>query len=94
MSALLFNMVIDWVIRKTTEHAPRGIIWYITFTYLGSTVRNGGGAGNVIMKRLGKARNVFRTLNNVWKSSQYSKTTKIKLYQSCVLCYMDQNIGR
>ena len=55
------------------------------FTYLGSTVRNDGGSGNDIMNRLNKARNVFRTLNNVWKSSQYSKPTKIKLYQSCVL---------
>jgi len=25
MSALLFNMVIDWVMRKTTEDASRGI---------------------------------------------------------------------
>jgi len=55
------------------------------FTYLGSTVRNDGGAGNDIMDRLNKGRNIFRTLNNVWKSSQYSKPTKIKLYQSCVL---------
>jgi len=39
------------------------------FTYLGSTVRNDGGSGNDIMNRLNKARNVFRTLNNVWKSS-------------------------
>ena len=54
------------------------------FTYMGSTVRNDGGAGNDI-SRLNKARNVFRTLNNVWKPSQYSKPTKIKLYQSCVL---------
>ena len=45
------------------------------FTYLGSTVRNDGGAGNDTMNRLDKARNVFRTLNNVWKSSQYSKPT-------------------
>ena len=49
------------------------------FTYLGSTVRNDGGAGNDIMDRLNKGRNIFRTLNNVWKSSQYSKPTKIKL---------------
>jgi len=54
------------------------------FTYMGSTVRNDGGAGND-MNRLNKARNIFRTLNNVWKPSQYSKPTKIKLYQSCVL---------
>ena len=56
-----------------------------TFTYLGSTVRNDGGAVNGIMNRLNKVRNIFRSLNNVWKSSQYSKQTKLKLYQSCVL---------
>ena len=47
-----------------------------TFTYMGSTVRNDGGAGNDIMNRLNKARNVFRTLNIICKSSQYSKPTK------------------
>ena len=56
-----------------------------TFTYLGSTIRNDGGAGNDIMNRLSKARNIFRSLNNVWNSSQYNKQTKLKLYQSCVL---------
>ena len=55
------------------------------FTYLGSTVRHDGGAGSDIRSRLNKARNTFRMLNNVWKSSQYSTKTKIKLYQSCVL---------
>ena len=44
-----------------------------TFTYLGSTIRNDGSAGNDIMNRLSKPRNIFRSLNNVWKSSQYSK---------------------
>ncbi|XP_071136896.1 uncharacterized protein [Mytilus edulis] len=51
-----------------------------TFTYLGSTIRNDGGAGNDIMNRLNKARNILRSLNNVLKSSQYSKKTKLKLY--------------
>ena len=32
MSALLFNLVIDWVMRKTTEDAPRGIRWNISST--------------------------------------------------------------
>ena len=155
MSALLFNMVIDWVMKKTTEDQPRGIRWtpFTTledldfaddlamvshthhhiqektsrlntfaqqvglkishkktevmllnvqnpapvivngeelttteeFTYLGSTVRHDGGAGSDIKNRLNKARNAFRMLNNVWKSSQYSSKTKIRLYQSCVL---------
>ena len=53
------------------------------FTYLGSTVRYDGGAGSNIKNRLSKARNVFRMLNNVWQSSQYSTKTKLMLYQSC-----------
>ena len=55
------------------------------FTYLVCTLRNNGGAGNDTTNRLNKFRNVLRTLNNVCKSSQYSKPTKLKLYQSCVL---------
>ncbi|XP_071153665.1 uncharacterized protein [Mytilus edulis] len=38
-----------------------------TFIYLGSTIRNDGAEGNDIMNRLNKARNIFRSLNNVWK---------------------------
>ena len=34
MSALLFNMVIDWVMRKTTEDGPRGIRWNIRGSWL------------------------------------------------------------
>ncbi|XP_070210232.1 uncharacterized protein [Littorina saxatilis] len=55
------------------------------FTYLGSIVRYDGAAGNDIKSRLSKARNTFRMLNNVWRSSQYSTTTTLRLYQSCVL---------
>ena len=138
MSALLFNLVIYWVMRKTTEDAPRGIRLNIsstledldvaddlallsythhhlqdktnrlsnfanqvglkisqtktevmalnitnptqiqvdgkdlpnteTFTYLGCAVRNDGDTGNDIMNRLNKARNIFRSLNNVLRS--------------------------
>ena len=32
MSALLLAYVIDWVMRKTTEDAPRGIRWNISST--------------------------------------------------------------
>ena len=155
MSALLFNLTIDWVMRQTTSDRPRGIRWTLLstledldyaddlalvshthqhmqekttclsmfaqqvglkinqkktkvmmlnvrnplpikvngedlptteeFTYLGSTVRHDGGAGSDIRNRLNKARNAFRMLNNVWKSSQYSIKTKLRLYQSCVL---------
>jgi hypothetical protein len=55
------------------------------FTYLGSTVRHDGGAGSDIKRRIGKARNAFQMLNNVWRSQQYSTKTKTRLYQSCVL---------
>ncbi|KAL0175752.1 hypothetical protein M9458_028082, partial [Cirrhinus mrigala] len=155
MSALLFNLAIDWVMRRTTEDGARGIRWTLfysledldfaddlallshthqhmqektnrlntfarqvglkisqrktevmtlnidspapvkvdgkelpttkSFTYLGSIVRQDGGAGNDIQSRLNKARTVFMTLNNVWRSSQYSVYTKLRIYQSCVL---------
>ena len=155
MSALLFNLTIDWVMRQTTADQPRGIRWTLfstledldfaddlallshthqqmqektsrlnmyaqqvglkisqkktevmmlnvsykapmkvngedlrtteEFTYLGSTVRHDGGAGSDIRNRLSKARNAFKMLNNVWKTSQYSTKTKLRLYQSCVL---------
>ena len=43
-----------------------------------------GGVGSDISNRLDNARNSFRILNNVWKSSHYSTKTKVRLYQSCV----------
>jgi hypothetical protein len=30
MSSQLFNLAIDWVMRKTTKDKPRGIRWKIT----------------------------------------------------------------
>ena len=56
-----------------------------TFTYLGSVVRQDGGTNKDIQSRLSKARNAFRSLNAVWRSSQYSIKTSLKLYLSCVL---------
>jgi len=155
MSALLFNLAIDRVMRCTTEDHPRGIRWTLfstledldftedsallshthshmqektsllskyahqvglnirltktevmtlnisnpqpikvngkdlpmtdQFKYLGSIIRQDGGAGLDIQSRLNKARNTLRMLNNVWRSSQYSTHTKLKIYQSCVL---------
>ena len=148
MSAMLFNMTIDWVMRRTTEDQSRSIRWTLfstledldfaddlalvshthqhmqekttrlstyaqqvglrisqkktgvmllnvsnptpvqvngedlptteEFTYLGSTVRHDGGAGNNIKNRLNKARHAFRILNNVWRSSHYSTKTKLR----------------
>ena len=55
------------------------------FTYLGSTVRNDGGAGKDIKNRLSKARHAFKTLSKVWKSQHIGLRTKLKLYKACVL---------
>lgn len=155
MSALLFNLVMDWVIRRTAEDKPRGIRWTLFsnledfyfaddvalfshthqhmqektsrlntfakqvglkifqkkteltnlnipnpspiqvdeinlpttehFTHLGSVVNHDGGADSDIISQLRKARSTLQRLNNVWKSAQYSTTSKLRLYQSCVL---------
>ena len=46
---------------------------------LGSTVWLDGGAGSDIRNHLNKTRNVYRMLNNVWRSSQYNTKTKLRL---------------
>ena len=56
-----------------------------TFTYLGSLVRQDDGSNKDIQSKLSKARNASRSLNAVWRSSQYSLKTKLKLYKSCIL---------
>lgn len=38
-----------------------------------------------IQRRLDKVRAVYRSMDNMWRSTQYSVHTKLKLYQSCVL---------
>ena len=39
----------------------------------------------VMMLNVPKARNTFRMLNNLWRSSEYSTKTKLRLYQNCAL---------
>ena len=56
-----------------------------TFTYLGSLISQTGGTSNDICSRLNKARYTFNNLNVIWSSAQYSKETKLSIYQSCVL---------
>ncbi|XP_061181199.1 uncharacterized protein LOC133189822 [Saccostrea echinata] len=55
------------------------------FIYLGSIIKPEGGTKEDIHSRLDKARGVFREMNNIWRSAQYSTSTKLKLYQSCVV---------
>ena len=54
-----------------------------SFTYLGSIVTSEGGADKDIRARIGKARTAFLKLRHIWKTSNISKNTKIRLYNSC-----------
>ena len=155
MSALLFNLTIDWVMRCTTEAKTKGIKWthFFTlndldfandralisythchtqdktdklfsidqqvglkisqkktevmtinvlsptpvqldkhdlcstdqFTYFGSILIIYGGAEKDIKSRLKKVRNAFRSMMTLWKFSQYTVNTKVKLYKTCIL---------
>ena len=53
--------------------------------YLGTIIRPEGVMKEDIQSKLGKARSVFTGMNNIWRSTQYSTNTKLKLYQSCVV---------
>ena len=55
------------------------------FTYLGSVISKGEGAGADIASRLAKARTAFNMLYKVWRSNQISQSLKIRIYKSNVL---------
>ena len=60
-----------------------------SFVYLGAKVTTSGGADDDIICRLGKARAVFgNKLMNIWKSSQLSKGTKIRIFKSNVIAVL------
>ena len=54
------------------------------FTYLGSVISNEDRAKADINTRINKARNAFKSLQNIWKSKKISLKTKIKVYSSNV----------
>ena len=54
------------------------------FTYLGSVISTDNSAQKDIKARLNKARCVFSRLKNIWKSKQYSLSTKVRIYNSNV----------
>ena len=54
------------------------------FTYLGSIVSKDGGADEDIRSRIGKARHASRSLNNIWRSSNLSTKTKIRIFNTNV----------
>ena len=54
------------------------------FTYLGSVISSEDGAKADIDTRINKARTVFKSLKNIWRSRKYSLKTKLKVYSSNV----------
>jgi hypothetical protein len=54
------------------------------FTYLGAIVSKEGGGENDMNSRINKARAAFIKLNKVWRSKQFGRKTKIKLYKTLV----------
>ena len=55
-----------------------------SFTYLGSIIDQQGGTDADVKARIGKARAAFIQLNNIWKSRELSRNTKIRLFNSNV----------
>jgi hypothetical protein len=56
-----------------------------SFNYIGSCIATEDGAERNIKVRIGKARSAFIRLGNIWKTTAFSKKTKLKLFNSCVL---------
>ena len=54
------------------------------FTYLGSVISTDNSAQKDIKARLNKARCAFSRLKSIWKSKQYSLSTKVRIYNSNV----------
>ena len=58
------------------------------FVYLGAVVTTAGGEGEDICSRLGKAQAVFCNLKNIWRNSQLSMNTKLRIFRSSVLAVL------
>jgi hypothetical protein len=56
----------------------------VDFTYLSSNVSEDGGAIKDINIRILKARGAFSRLRKIWQSTHIHKSTKIKIFNSCV----------
>ena len=66
----------------------KGIEEVDKFVYLGATVSKTGGSDCDIKSRIGKARGAFCKLCKVWKSSQYSIKTKVRIFKSNVIAVL------
>ena len=56
------------------------------FTYLGSTISSNLSLDTEVNKRIGKAAALARLRGWVWDNTMLTITTKMKVYQACVLC--------
>lgn len=54
------------------------------FTYLGSIMDSMGGSEKDMKSRIGKARTAFRMMSPIWRASNISLNTKIRLFNSNV----------
>ena len=59
-----------------------------SFVYLGAKVDKQGGAASDIRARTVKARAAFNKLNKVWKSSLFSRKTKITIFKTNVVAVL------
>lgn len=55
-----------------------------SFTYLGSNVDNSGGTDADVRVRIGKARGAFNQLKNIWRASNLSLKSKIRIFNTTV----------
>ena len=56
-----------------------------SFVYLGAYISKSGGTEEDIKARLGKARAAYNKLDKIWKNSQFTYKTKIKILKSNVI---------
>ena len=55
------------------------------FTYLGSDIHSSERSTPEILRRIGLASNIFGRLANIWKRTELSLQTKIRLYNALVI---------
>ena len=55
------------------------------FSYVGATVYKDGGGMKDLKNRLSKARGAFIRLKKIWRSSNISRKTKLRLYKTLVV---------
>ena len=54
------------------------------FVYLGGTISRDGSESDV-KRRIGLARGLFQSLNNIWIAKELSRETKVQVYETLVL---------